>query len=201
MPSPLLLASTSPWRARILADVGIPCAVVPPAFDEDAVEGSDPVDLAVRRAAGKAWAVARVRPDGWVLGADQVAHLEGEAFGKPRDPADHRRRLRLLRGRTHTLTTALTLIASGREHARVTHTRITFRADLTDAELDAYVASGDGSACAGGYRAEGPAAVFIDRVDGDWFNVIGLPVFDLVTLLRTLGWRPAFTVAPTEDVA
>ncbi len=201
MAAPLVLASTSPWRAQILADVGIACAVVPPGFDEDAVVGSDPVDLAVRRAAGKAWAVARGRPDAWVAGADQVAHLDGEAFGKPRDPDDHRRRLRQLRGRTHHLTTAVSLVVDAVEHRLVTHTGIVFRGDLEDAELDAYVASGDGSGCAGGYRAEGPGGVLIAAIEGDWFNVIGLPVFPLVSLLRSLGWRPAFPVAPTGDVA
>jgi len=195
----LVLASTSPWRARILADVGIPCEVLAPTFDEAAVEGPDPVDLAVRRARGKALSVAGLPPGAWVLGADQVAHLDGEPFGKPLDPEDHRRRLRALSGRLHTLTTAVCLVADGVPYELLAHTHLRFRV-LPDDEIDAYVASGDGSGCAGGYRAEGPGAALIEAVDGDWFNVVGLPVFPLVGLLRRLGWRP-FQLAPDPSPA
>lgn len=127
-----------------------------------------------------------------VIGADQVAHLDGEAFGKPVDPDDHRARLRALRGRTHVLSTGVSFrgpgaVALGRAADFVEHTSIHFRADVTDAEINAYVASGDGSGCAGGYRAEGPGAWLIARVEGDWSNVIGLPVFGVLDRLRRCG--------------
>jgi septum formation protein len=200
---PLVLASASPWRQKLLADVGIAVMLHPSPADEDAITDVDPVARACGRAALKAAAVAPSHPDALVIGADQVAHLGGEAFGKPRDPDDHRRRLRLLRGQTHALVTAVTLHPGAMLSGRTTspplrapatftvETRLRFRGDTSDAELDAYVASGDGSGCAGGYRAEGPGALLIEGVEGDWFNVIGLPVFALVTELRRRGWCPA----------
>ena len=189
---PLLLASASPWRLALLRDAGIPCDALPADVDEAALVAADPVATAALRARAKAEAVARLAPDAWVLGADQVAHLDGEAFGKPVSPDDHRRRLRQLRGRTHRLSTAICLIADGARSERVAHTDLTFRADLSDDELDAYVATGEGSGCAGGYRAERLGAQLIARVDGDWSNVIGLPLPEVIGLLRGLGWRPRF---------
>jgi 16S rRNA (cytidine1402-2'-O)-methyltransferase len=188
----LLLASASPWRLALLREAGIPCDARPPGVDEGAIVGADPVATAILRARAKAEFVARLAPRNWVLGADQVAHLDGEAFGKPTSPDDHRRRLRQLRGRTHRLSTAICLVVDGKPNERVAHTDLTFRADLSDEELDAYVATGEGSACAGGYRAERLGAQLIERVDGDWSNVIGLPLPDLIGLLRGLGWRPRF---------
>lgn len=197
---PLVLASSSRWRQQVLADVGIAVRLHPSDADEERVRDLDPVARARGRAALKAADVAPHHPDALVIGADQVAHLDGEAFGKPRDPEDHRRRLRQLRGRRHTLTTAVTLhpglalAAADRRHAApltfTVDTHLVFRADLEDHELDAYVATGDGSGCAGGYRAEGPGAQLIEAVEGDWFNVIGLPVFALIGELRRRGWRP-----------
>lgn len=197
---PLVLASSSRWRQQVLADVGIPVTLHPSDADEEQVRDPDPVARARGRAALKAAAVVAHHPDALVIGADQVAHLDGEAFGKPLDPEDHRRRLRQLRGRRHSLTTAVTLhpgaalAARDARHAApltfTVDTHLRFRADLSDAELDSYVASGDGAGCAGGYRAEGPGAQLIEAVEGDWFNVIGLPVFALVTELRRRGWRP-----------
>lgn len=192
---PVILATASEWRAQLLRDTGLPVRLLPAPIDEAAITAADPVALAHARAAAKADAVAALlaaaEPDALVIGADQVAHIDGEAFGKPRDPADHRARLRQLRGRAHVLSTAVAL--RGRPAARlgadadfVEHTRIHFRADPTDAELDAYVATGDGSGCAGGYRAEGPGAWLIARAEGDWTNVIGLPVFAVLDRLRRL---------------
>lgn len=193
---PLVLASSSRWRAQILRETGIDVELCPSPADETSVQDADPVRLAKGRALVKALAVAALRPEAWVIGADQVAHLDGEPFGKPESPEDHLVRLRQLRGRTHRLTTALALVRSSPEGGPVVveafeeHTDITFRADLTEEELAAYVRSGEGSECAGGYRAEARGAQLIARVDGDWTNVIGLPIHRLVDHLRAGGWRP-----------
>lgn len=192
---PLVLASTSRWRQQLLLDAGVPVALVAPPADESAVQDADPVRLARARARLKAESVAALRPDAWVIGADQVAHLDGEAFGKPLDPDDHRARLRALRGRTHVLTTGVCVVVAGRLVEFTEDTHIRFRAGLTDAELDAYVATGEGSACAGGYRAEALGAQLIAEVQGDWANVIGLPVYPLISVLRANGWRPTFRPA------
>ena len=186
---PLVLASTSPWRLQLLRDAGIPCAPADPAVDEEAIEAANPAALAAARARAKADAVAPRFPHALVLGADQVAHLDGVAFGKPRGERDWLARLRSLRGRTHTLTTAFCLVGPGGRQERSVDSRVRFRADLDDAELEAYVALGEAAGCAGGYMVERRGAWLIERVDGDWTNVVGLPVFAVVAALRERGWR------------
>ena len=159
-------------------------------MDESRILDPDPVRLAHLRAAAKAAAV--VVPDAIVIGADQVAHLGPEVFGKPKDPLDHGVRLRQLRGQTHTLTTAVAIAHAGAVRTLACQTRLRFRADVSDAEIDAYVATGEGSGCAGGYAAEGLGAQLIEQIDGDFFNVLGLPLLDVLGALRALGWRPDF---------
>lgn len=185
----LVLASTSRWRAQLLEDAGIPCRALAPGVDEAAITAGSATALAAARAAAKAEAVAPLAPEAVVLGADQVAHLDGEAFGKPADAADWLARLRALRGRTHTLSTAVCLLGGGLRQERVVHSRVRFRADLADAELQAYVALGEAAGCAGGYMVERRGAWLIEAVEGDWTNVVGLPIFAVVEALRARGWR------------
>lgn len=168
---------------------GIPCEGVAPEADESTVTDADPSARAMGRAVLKAHGVQR--PDAIIVAADQVAHLDGACFGKPRDPADHLARLRSLRGRTHTLSTGVCIRVPGRADLTfVDHSALTGRGDLHDSELIAYVASGEGSGCAGGYAIEGRGAQLFTRVDGDYFNVIGLPLLRVIDALRSLGWRP-----------
>lgn len=193
----LVLASGSAWRRMLLESAGVPCATVPPEVDEAAIRDPDPVVTARLRAAAKARAVAAGLPaDTLAIGADQVVHLDGQALGKPEDEARHLAMLRALRGRTHDLVTAVVLAwgGGGGEPAvarrfEVT-SRLAMRADLSDAELRAYVASGDGRGCGGGYRVEGLGLQLFSAVEGDWTNIVGLPVPRLVSELRALGWRP-----------
>lgn len=185
----LILASSSPWRLAALRDAGIPCETVSPEVDEDTITDPDPVGLAVARAVEKARAVARRYPDALVIGADQVAHLDGEGFGKPRDAADWMARLRSLRGRTHWLSTGVALAEGEAVETFVVTTAVRFRADLSDGELEAYIRSGEGAGCAGGYQVERRGAWLIESIDGDWWNVIGLPILPLIQRLRARGWR------------
>ncbi|MEN9787605.1 MAG: septum formation protein Maf [Pseudomonadota bacterium] len=197
MTLPIVLASTSPWRLAMLRAAGIPCEGVAPRADESTVRDTDPDARARGRAVLKAYGVQR--PDAIVIAADQVAHLDGECFGKPRDAADHLARLQSLRGRLHTLSTGVCIRAPGRPDTLfVEHSALLARADLSDAELAAYVASGEGSACAGGYAIEGRGAQLFARVDGDHFNVIGLPLLRVIDSLRALGWRPDLRGLATE---
>lgn len=186
----LILASTSPWRRQLLASVGLGVDGVAPGVAEEEFSEDRPVERAIGLARLKAEAVAARSPGALVIGADQVAHLNGENFGKPKNPDDHLRRLRALRGRGHRLVTGVALIGPGIEVLFSEETEVVFRADLSDEELEAYVLTGEGSGCAGGYQAEGQGAALIERVNGDWFNVIGLPVHRLLGALRGLGWRP-----------
>ena len=173
----------------MLEDAGLACDAVDPEVDEDGITGADPSAVALARATAKAEAVAARFPEALVLGADQVAYLGDEVFGKPRDPDDHLRRLKQLRGRSHTLVTGVALRGPGVQRSLLERTVIHFRADLQDAELASYVRSGEGSGCAGGYQVEAHGAWLIARVEGDWFNVVGLPVLAVIAALRSLGWR------------
>jgi septum formation protein len=187
---PIILASTSPWRLSMLRDAGIEAEGVAPDIDESTIVGAIPEETARHRAVAKAVEVSRRRPDDLVVGADQVAHLDGEAFGKPTSTEDWRERLRALRARTHTLTTAVAIAEAGElADSFAVDTRVAIRADLTDEEIEHYIASGEGRACAGGYMAEKRGAWIVESIDGDWQNVIGLPLFPLLARLRARGYR------------
>jgi septum formation protein len=187
----IILASTSPARIALLRAAGVVHQAVSPGVDESVIQADSPAALALARAEAKALAVD---PGvSVVIGADQVAHLDGAAFGKPTDPADHRARLRQLRGRTHTLCTAVVLRDRERIERHLTECTVSIRGDLSDAEIDAYVATGEGSGCAGGYAAEGLGASLIASIEGDYTAVLGLPLHLVLGALRGYGWRPAFS--------
>lgn len=185
----LILASTSPWRKQVLEAVGLVVRCEAPGVDERAYDAPGPVELARLLARKKAEAVASRFPDELVLGADQVAWDGREVFGKPRDPDDHRARLLGMRGAAHDLVTAVCLLGPDLDVAFEERTTMHVRADLSPAEIDAYVASGEGSGCAGGYAVEGHGMFLFERIDGDWHNVIGLPVARVLDVLRAHGWR------------
>lgn len=186
----LILASTSASRRKILEDAGVDVICEAPGVDERGVHDPEPESLARTLAERKAAAVGARHRDGWVLGADQVVWDGREVFGKPRDPADHVARLTAMRGASHELITAFCLLGPGGvRDIGVERTRMYVRADLGDDEIAAYVATGEGSSCAGGYAAEARGAFLFERVDGDWFNVLGLPLFRVLDRLRAHGWR------------
>jgi septum formation protein len=186
----IILASTSPWRLAMLRDAGIEAEGVAPDVDESTILGVIPEETARHRAVAKAVEVSKRHPDGLVIGADQVAHLDGETFGKPTSTEDWRRRLRALRGRTHTLTTAVAIAERGEvADSFAVDTRVAFRSDLSDDEIEDYIATGEGAACAGGYMAEKRGAWLVESIEGDWQNVIGLPLLPLLARLRARGYR------------
>ncbi len=188
-PPTLVLASTSAGRRALFAAAGIEVSAEAPTCDEASINGTNPAETAQARGVAKAESLAR--PGAIVIGADQVCHLDGRVFSKPRDAADHRIQLRALRGRTHTLSNGVAVVHEGGTESWITDVRVTLRDDLGDDEIDDYVASGEARDCAGGYRVEGLGARLISRVDGDQFAVVGLPLFEVITVLRRLGWRPA----------
>lgn len=185
----LILASTSPTRRKLLEGAGVRVQVEDPRVDEQITALDGPVAMAMALARRKARAVALHHPGAWVLGADQVVHQGAEVFGKPRSRDDHMARLRSMRGHTHDLITCWALVGPGEHTHGESVTRMSVRADLEDHELSHYVASGEGTYCAGGYAAEGKGAFLFDRIDGDWFNVLGLPLLDVMGALRARGWR------------
>jgi len=182
---PLVLASASPRRAEILRAVGWPFEASPADVDESREEGEEAVAYVRRLAREKAEAVARTRLFGLVLGADTVVVLDGEVLGKPRDEAEARRMLRALGGRRHEVLTGVALVRAESGRCVVGHeqTRVRF-GELSEGEIDEYVRTGEPADKAGAYAIQGRAALFIEGIEGDFWNVVGLPVRLVYRLAR-----------------
>jgi nucleoside triphosphate pyrophosphatase len=171
--APLLLASTSPQRRAILEQLGIPFDVVVPRFEE---QGDDPVEHAI----GKARSVdGGDRP---VLGVDTIVVCDGRVLGKPADASEAEAMLEVLAGRTHEVVSGLCLRTPAWEETRREVTRVRFRS-LTPRDLAWYVGSGEWEGRAGAYAIQGLGAALVERIDGDYLNVVGLPGALLVRLL------------------
>ena len=175
---PLFLASTSPRRAEILRAVGWPFEVVTGSVDETRHADEIAVDYVKRLALAKATAAAAVLSSGLVLGADTVVVIEGAILGQPRDDDDARRMLNLLRGKWHEVLTGMALVrvAQG-DRCVVDHevTRVRF-ASMSDEEIEWYVNTHEPLGKAGAYAIQGRAALFIEEIQGDYFNIVGLPI-------------------------
>jgi septum formation protein len=177
----LLLASASPARRRLLAQAAIPHRVQVSGVDEEAITDPNPVQLVQRLARAKAAAVSAALTNPGdsdvlaVLGCDSVLAFEGEVFGKPADADEAIARWRRMTGRWGELHTGHCLLALSAEQQRITTvtTRVQF-APLSDAEIDAYVASGEPLQCAGGFALEGRGGAVVERIEGCFSNVIGL---------------------------
>jgi nucleoside triphosphate pyrophosphatase len=185
--STLILASSSPRRQELLRQAGIAFQVHAAHINEDQIAGEAPIEYALRLAREKAQAVAAHYPRSYVLGADTIVVVAGEVLGKPNDHADAARMLRLLSGRGHEVTTAISLVAPGkRTETRACTTKVYFR-ELTEDEIQQYVASGEPMDKAGAYAIQGGASRWTDRIEGEWSNVVGLPLSLVTDLLRTNG--------------
>lgn len=193
-----VLASASPARLRLLRQVGLEPDVVVSGVDESTVTGP-PADVALTLAVRKATAVAAAEPGALVLGCDSLLDLDGDALGKPDDAADAVRRWRRMRGRSGVLHTGHCLIdtASGRDTAAVASTTVHF-AELSDEEIDAYVGTGEPLRVAGAFTVDGLGGAFVEGVDGDPHNVVGLSLPLLRRLFQELDlslvdlWQPGY---------
>lgn len=186
----LILASASPRRAAVLQDAGLYFQVLSSAVDETPLPGESPVDLVLRLAEAKAELVAaRAIGPSIVIAADTVVALNGRILAKPRSSDDARNMLQQISGRTHAVHTGLALVRlpDVQRRAAVETTLVTFSA-LTDADITQYLASGEPFDKAGAYAIQGRAGRFIPRIEGCYFNVVGLPLARLYHLLRELGW-------------
>ena len=179
---PLLLASTSPQRRAILEQLGVPFDVVPPRYQEEDPPRGDAVEVVRRHARAKAQSVAEEAGERPVLGVDTAVVLGGRIYGKPADASEAERMLEALAGKTHLVVSGLCLITPGWEAVEHESTRVTFR-DLTPRDLAAYVAAGEWEGRAGAYAIQGRGAALVRRIEGDYFNVVGLPAALLVRLL------------------
>ena len=179
---PLLLASTSPQRRAILQQLGIPFDVVAPRYEEHDPPLADAAELVQEHARGKARSVSGEAAGRPVLGVDTTVVLGGRIFGKPADAHDAQRMLEELSGRTHAVVSGLCLLTPAWEVVDTAATRVTFR-KLTPRDLAQYVASGEWQGRAGAYAIQGLGAALVERVDGDYLNVVGLPAALLVRRL------------------
>lgn len=160
--------------------------VVPPRTDEGAIRR--PRDL-ISAAHSKALSVASMGKQGFIIGADTGVFCRGRHFGKPRDPREAREFLSALSGGWHFVYTGLCIIAPAGHREELVETRVRFR-ELSPEEIEDYISSGEPLDKAGAYAIQGRAAIFVEEIVGDFFNVVGLPLPTLHRLLRELGWEP-----------
>ena len=179
---PLLLASTSPQRRAILEQLGIPFDVARPSYEEHDPPGADPIELVCEHAGGKARSVAAEAGDRPVLGVDTAVVLGDRIFGKPDGVADAERMLELLAGWTHVVLSGLCLVTPGWELVEHDATYVAVRR-LTPRDLAANLAHREWQGRAGGYAIQGRGAALVERIEGDYLNVVGLPAALLVRLL------------------
>jgi septum formation protein len=179
---PILLASTSPQRRAILEQLHIPFDVVAPRYEEHDPPEADAARLVRDHALAKARSVADDAGDRPVLGVDTTVVLGGRIYAKPADAGDAERMLEELAGRTHAVVSGIALITPGWEYVDDAATLVTFR-PLTPRDLAWYVSSGEWEGRAGGYAIQGRGAALVERVEGDYLNVVGLPASLLVKLL------------------
>ncbi|HEX6964997.1 MAG TPA: Maf family protein [Gemmatimonadaceae bacterium] len=189
---PIILASGSPRRTELLAMIGIPHTVMPADIDESVHRGEPPIAYAERVAREKGRVVAGGHPDALVISADTTVVIDEQILGKPCDARDAARMLRMLSGRTHTVFTAVAVSRHGRMESTVESVAVTFR-DLSDEEIAAYIATGEPMDKAGSYGIQGYGATIVERIDGDYFAVMGLALMRLVQLMRRLGIVYDFT--------
>lgn len=177
-PAPrLILASRSPRRAELLRRMGFVFEIVDPGLEENLPERGDPRTLVSDLSAGKAEAVLGTVGDGWIVGADTVVVLDGEILGKPASPCRAAEMLFRLSGRTHEVFTGFTLIQapSGRRCSDTERTAVTFRS-LEKWEIEDYVSSGSPMDKAGAYGIQDRSGLFVDRIEGCFYNVVGFPL-------------------------
>ncbi len=185
----LILASASPRRLELLAQIGITPDRVQPAGIEEAIRPRELPAVAARRLAdAKAWNVARECPGDFVLGADTIVACGRRILGKAQSETEARRFLGLLSGRRHKVFGGIAVIdPDGKIHTRVVRTSVAFKR-LSDPEISAYIAGGEWRDKAGAYAIQGTAAVFIRQITGSYSNVVGLPLFETAALLHGLGY-------------
>jgi septum formation protein len=187
----VILASASPRRRELLSLIGIEHEVMPANIDETLTSGESAVAHAERLALEKAHVIARQAPEAVVIGADTIVVVDGDILGKPRDRVEAAAMLRRLSGRGHRVHTAVAVVAGQRAESAVESVNVAFRA-LTDEEIAAYIATGEPMDKAGAYGIQGYGATIVERVDGDYFSVMGLGLRRLIELLERAGFTYGF---------
>ena len=189
----IILASQSPRRTELLRVIGLSHEVRPADIDETPLPHEEPVPHAERLARGKALRLSADFPGAVVIGADTIVVLDGDMLGKPADADEARSTLTRLSGRTHSVHTAIAVTRGGALATAVESVEVTFL-PLTARQIDAYIATGEPMDKAGAYGIQGHGAAIVERIHGDFFAVMGLPLSRLVRLLREVGVDHSFGV-------
>ncbi len=183
----VVLASKSPRRAELLTRVGLDFIVRPAEIDETFAPGLSPAEAVTEISKRKAQAVCAAEPAGRIVVAcDTVVAVDGRIFGKPADACEAAEMLRVLSGRTHEVYSGLTVCTSERTVSACERTAVAFRR-LSEDDIAAYIGTGEPFDKAGGYGIQGMGMLLVERIDGDYYNVMGLPVCRLFLLLRSFG--------------
>ena len=177
-----ILASASPRRFELLRQIGLSFQSIVPMVDESS-ERTDPIDLVSELSVRKAAAVAKNNPLSVVIAADTVVTADGRILGKPQGDAQAAEMLRFLSGRSHFVFTGVTVICDGRIETAICRTEVFFK-DLTEEQIAAYIRTGEPYDKAGSYGIQGKGALLVDHIDGDYANVVGLPVGMLYEMLK-----------------
>ena len=181
--SRLILASASPQRRAILERLGVSFTVAP--VDIREISEGDPAEVALQNALSKAQAVHRPGADEVVLGVDTLVAIEGRIYGKPADEDGARSVLRVLAGATHTVISGMALLTDGQQRTALSETHVSFRA-VGERLLDWYLATGEWRERAGGYAIQGAGAALVRSIEGDYENVVGLPLASLLDIYPDL---------------
>ena len=184
----IILASGSPRRRELLNTLGLSFTVSPAKGEEHAPEGAGPEEIVKTLSRAKAEEVSKQFAGDLIIAADTIVYLDGRVLGKPGDEADARAMLTALSGRAHEVYTGVTVILGEDILCEAECTKVFFR-ELSEEEIDAYVASGDPMDKAGAYGIQGRASLMVERLEGDYFNVMGLPLCRLGKMLKTIGVR------------
>ena len=183
----VILASASPRRLALLQQIGIEATVCPADFDEVSGSAVQAEDVVLANAVGKCQAVVKIKGDSLpVIAADTVVVAEGVILGKPQNAEDAVEMLKQLSGKTHKVLTGIAVSYTGEMLAEVCETKVMFR-DLTDEEIKNYVATGEPLDKAGAYGIQGKGAVLVEKIDGCYNNVVGLPLTRTQLILAKLG--------------
>lgn len=187
----IILASQSPWRKTILEKLGLGFEVVVSDYEEDMTLPIPPKKLALTLARGKAESVAKKHHDALIIAADTFVIFGDELMGKPGTPEKAIEMLTKLSGKWHEIITGFVILDGemGRETEDLVTTRVHLR-EADEREIAAYVATGEPLNVAGGYAVQGRAGALIDRIEGDYWNIVGLPMSALVIALKEMGIRP-----------
>lgn len=182
---PITLASRSPRRQALLQQIGVPFVLADVDVDESMLTDEAPVDYVQRVALEKAQMGRQMKGEFPVLGADTTVVFNHTALGKPRNAEDAAQMLQCLSGQTHDVLTAVAVVTMDSVHTTLSTSQVTFR-PITTHEIECYWASGEPHDKAGGYAVQGLAATFIERIEGSYSGIMGLPLFETATLLREI---------------